>query len=71
VYPVLILIGKLESHVDDEDLVFVLEDHRVQPDLFTSSEWYDSECAFFEGFDSLFWECEVLLQCLCRCEEGK
>ena len=68
---VLILIGKLESHVDDEHFIFIFEDHRVESDLFTSSEWDDTKCSFLEWLHTVLRKSEILFQGLIRCETWK
>jgi hypothetical protein len=65
----LILVGKLEAHIDDDHLIFVLESHTVETYLFSSTEWYDTQGFFFKWLCSLFWDMEELLECLLRREE--
>lgn len=63
---ILILIRELESEIDDDHLVLILESHTVQPDLLDSSEWDDSKGFFLEMLGSIFVSSEIFLEGLLR-----
>ena len=66
---ILILIWELDSHIDDDHLIFIFESHTVQPDLLHTTEWYDAKGFFGEWFDTFFIGSEELLESLGRCEK--
>ena len=65
----LILVSKLETHIDDDHLILILESHTVEAYLLSSTEWYDTTCCLLKWLDSLLWYMKELLECLLRCEE--
>ena len=66
---VLVLISELETHIDDEHLIFVFESHTVETDLLRSTERDHTQCPLLEWLRSLLWDVEELLECLLWCEE--
>ena len=65
----LVLIGKLDPHIDDDHLILILESHTVESDLFHTTEWYDTEGFFTQWLGTLFFFSEVFFECLSRCEK--
>jgi hypothetical protein len=66
---VLVLISELETHINDEHLIFVFESHTVQTNLLSSTEWDNAKCSLLEWLRALLWYVEELLECLLWCEE--
>jgi hypothetical protein len=66
---ILVLVGELDPHIDDDHLIFVLEAHTVESDLFHTAEWYDPECLFAEWFSTLLFVSEKFPKCLYWCEK--
>jgi hypothetical protein len=61
---ILILVRELETHIDDDHFIFVFESHTVETNLLRTTEWYDSQGSFFEGFGTLLWYMEKFSECL-------
>jgi hypothetical protein len=66
---ILILIRKLDPHIDDDHLIFIFESHTVESHLFHTTEWYDTECFFGKWFDPFFFFSEKFPECLNRREK--
>lgn len=65
----LVLIGKLDSHIDDDHLIFVFESHTVESHLFHTTEGYDAKSLLRKWFGTFFFVSEVFFECLSRCEK--
>jgi hypothetical protein len=68
---ILVLISELETHIDDDHLIFVFESHTVETDLLRSTKWDDAEGASLEWFWSLFGDMEEFFHRLNRSEKRK
>lgn len=61
---ILVLISELETHIDDDHLIFIFESHTVETDLLRSTKWDDAKSSLLEWLGSLFRNMEKLLHSL-------
>ena len=66
---ILVLIRKLDSHIDDDHLIFIFKSHTVKTYLFHPTKWNDSKSSLRKRFYSLFFFSEEFLECLSRCKK--
>lgn len=65
----LVLVRKLDSHIDDDHLIFIFKTHTVEPYLFHPTKRDNSKSPFRKRLYFFFFFTEKFLECLSRCKK--